>query len=121
METAIQRFHDTHERQYTFRLENPVELVNYHLVVFGAVPKPELPKIAATGRKLKDGERGVRSVDFDEHGIHEAIIYDRDRLEPGMELVGPVVIEEPAATVLVTPGRRVEIDDYGNLHIILRE
>ncbi len=120
VEEAIKRFHDAHEREYTFRLENPVELVNYHLVVNGRVPKPDLPKLETTGRDIQDAIRGVRSVDFDEGGIHETTIYERDLLEPGMVLEGPCVIEEPAATLLVTPGKRVEIDDYGNVHIIMK-
>ncbi|MCH8112333.1 MAG: hydantoinase/oxoprolinase family protein [Proteobacteria bacterium] len=117
---AIRRFHEAHEREYTFRLENPVELVNYHLVVSGRVAKPDLSKLESTGRALKDTVRGVRSVDFDESGIHETTIYERGLLEPGMVLEGPCVIEEPAATLLVTPGKRVEIDDYGNIHIIMK-
>ena len=89
-------------------------------VVSGRVPKPDLSKLEPTGRDLKDAVRGVRSVDFDESGIHQTTIYERDLLEPGMVLEGPCVVEEPAATLLVTPGKRVEIDDYGNIHIIMK-
>ena len=51
---AIGRIHDAHEREYTFRLENLVELVNFHLVVLGTVAKPELPTLEVTGRTLED-------------------------------------------------------------------
>ena len=60
-----------------------------------------------------------RTVDYDVHGIHDAAIYERARLEPGMELMGPAVIEEPASTVVVFPGDRVSIDDHGNLYLEL--
>ena len=112
---AIQRFHDGHEREYTFRLDKDVEIVNVHLAATGAVPKPELAKVAPAGAKLEDAVRGSREVDFDERGIHQTTIYDRALLDPGAEMVGPVVVEEPAATLLVPPGNPVRVDDYGNL------
>ena len=79
------------------------------------MPKPELAKVAPAGAKLEDAVRGSREVDFDERGIHQTTIYDRALLDPGAEMVGPVVVEEPAATLLVPPGNPVRVDDYGNL------
>ena len=116
---GIRRFHEGHEREYTFRLDKDVEIVNYHLAATGAVPKPEFAKIATAGRKLEDAVRGTREVDFDERGIHQTKIYDRALLDPGAELVGPVVIEEPAATLLVPPDTPVRVDTYGNLIVQL--
>ena len=37
---AARRFHEAHEREYAFRLDSPVEIVNYHLAAYGAVQKP---------------------------------------------------------------------------------
>ena len=31
----LERFHQVHEQTYTFRLETPVELVNFHVTAFG--------------------------------------------------------------------------------------
>ncbi|WP_157218063.1 hydantoinase/oxoprolinase family protein [Flavisphingomonas formosensis] len=114
---AIERFHVTHEREYTFRLQLPVEIVNFHVVALGDVPKHDPEKLPVTGRTPDDAMSGLRTVDFDEHGVHEARIYDRDRLEPGMRFAGPCIVEEAAATLVVTPGRTVAVDDYGNLHV----
>ena len=41
------RFHDTHEQEFSFRLDNPIEIVNFHLVVVG--PPPQL-QTARNGR-----------------------------------------------------------------------
>ena len=112
---AIARFHDGHEREYTFRLDKDVEIVNYHLAATGGVPKPELAPLAPAGRKLEDAVRGSRKVDFDDKGVHATAIYDRERLDPGAQMVGPAVVEEPAATLLVPPGNAVRVDEYGNL------
>ena len=117
---AVERFHQAHEREYTYRLTSLVELVNYHVVAFGLVPKPELAKLAATGRRPADAMRGKRAVDFDTHGIHTTSIYERNRLEPGMEIGGPAIIEEPATTIVVFPDQQATVDDYGNLRIHAR-
>jgi N-methylhydantoinase A len=116
---AAESFHQTHKREYTFRLDLPVEIVNFHIVATGEVPKHTPEAAPATGRQPSEAATGTRTVDFDEHGIHEATVYDRDRLEAGMEFAGPCIVEEPAATLVVTPGRRVIVDPYGNLHIHL--
>jgi N-methylhydantoinase A len=112
-------FHATHEKRYTYRLPNPVQIVNFHLVVRARVPKPELPKALVTGRRLADAVLGSRRVDFDVDGVLKATIYDGTLLEPGMRLEGPAVIQEPAVTLVVPPGERVSIDDYGNYHVEL--
>ena len=117
VEKAIADFHNEHEREYAFRLENEVELVNYHVVLFSDIEKQSLPKIAKTGRKVEACKKASRQVDFDEHGIHEADVYDMSLLEPGLSLVGPAVIEDPTTTIVVSPGKTVMMDDFGNLHI----
>jgi len=116
---AAERFHATHAREYTFRLDLPVEIVNFHLVALGDVPKHEPEKLTATGKAPAAAIVSRRTVDFDEHGVHDADIYDREQLEPGMAFTGPCIVEEAAATLVVTPGRRVVVDDYGNLHVHL--
>jgi N-methylhydantoinase A len=114
---AVRRFHEAHERQYAFRLDSPVEMVNYHLAAYGAVQKPEVAALGRTGRSAGDAIKGHRKVDFDAHGVHQADIYDRALLEPEVEFSGPAVVEEPATTIVVLPGHKVVVDDYGNLHI----
>ncbi|HVW68486.1 MAG TPA: hydantoinase/oxoprolinase family protein [Steroidobacteraceae bacterium] len=112
-------FHATHEKRYTYRLANPVQIVNFHLVARAPVPKPVLPKAAVTGRKLADTILGSRRVDFDVDGVVKAVTYDGSLLEPGLHLRGPAVIQEPAVTLVVPPGGQVSVDDYGNYHIEL--
>jgi N-methylhydantoinase A len=84
-----------------------------------AVPKPDLPRKIATGRKVTDAVVGRRKVDFDAHGIHEATIYDGLRLEPNLKLVGPAVVQEPMVTLVVPPGNRVTVDEFGSYHVHL--
>ena len=114
---TVETFHKTYEREYTYTLENPVEIVTYHLVALREIGKPQVPTIERTGRTLDDARRGTRVVDYDLRGAHEAVIYERSLLEPGMELDGPAIVEEPDTTVVVFPNDRLSVDDLGNLHL----
>ncbi|HEY2400241.1 MAG TPA: hydantoinase/oxoprolinase family protein [Steroidobacteraceae bacterium] len=113
-------FHAAYEKLYTYRLSNPIEVVNFHLVARVVVPKPSLPTAEVTGRPLREALIGTRRVDFDVAGILDAAIYNGLLLEPGMQLEGPAVIQEPAVTLVVPPGDRVSVDQYGNYHVELR-
>lgn len=116
LEALIIRFHDAYEREYTYRLDNNVQLVTFHLVAFAAVDRPDLAKID----KRDDASGAVkemRDVDFDTDGVLSATIYDRDYLGAGATLSGPAIIEESGSTTVVFPDQQVTVDDYGNLHI----
>ena len=117
--TVADLFHATHEKRYTYRLPNPIQIVNFHLVARALVPKPSLPKATITGRQIGAAVIGSRRVDFDTDGALEAVTYNGSLLEPGMKLQGPAVIQEPAVTLVVPPGEQVSIDDYGNYHVEL--
>jgi N-methylhydantoinase A len=112
-----QRFDKDYEREYTYTLAAPVELVAYHLVAIAEVDKLKPEKLPTTGRKLNDAVKARREVDYAEAGIHQATIYDGDALEPGMNFVGPAIIEEAGATTVIPPGLPCNVDDYGNYHI----
>jgi len=113
-----ERFGTDYEREYTYRLDAPVELVSYHLIALAEVDKLEPEKLPVTGRKLKDAIKGRREVDYVEAGVHTATIYDGDGLEPGMSFAGPAIIEEYGATTVIPPGLPCRVDDYGNYHIL---
>jgi len=110
-------FHDIYQRQYTYRLDAPIELVGLHVVASAEVGKLAIAELPKTGRKLADTVKGRRRVDYALEGVHEAAIYDGDRLEPGMKFKGPGIIEQPGATTVIHPGQSVSIDAYGNIHI----
>src|SRR5690606_13645063 len=112
-------FHETYEREYTYRLDAPVEMVGIHLVASAEVGKLTMQKREPTGRKAEETLKGGRKVDYALEGIHEAAIYDGTKLEPGMTFSGPAIVEDPGTTIVVHPGNRVEVDGYGNIVIEL--
>ena len=113
---AIDRFHAAHEQEFTYRLANPVELVNFHIVVTARVGRSELPRLPRGEIDPEIALTGARIVDFDEAGEVETRSYDLSGLGPGMRILGPAVVEDGTAAVLVPPGRRAEMDDFGNIH-----
>ncbi len=117
LQAIRQRFATDYEREYTYTLAAPVELVAYHLVALAKVDKLKPEVHPTTGRKLEDAVKGQREVDYAEAGIHQATIYDGDALEPGMSFVGPAIIEESGATTVIPPDLPCHVDDYGNYHI----
>ncbi len=115
------RFHEQYEKEYTYRLDAPVELVCYHLIAMAEMDKLTPEKHPKTGLKIEDSVKGKREVDFVEHGIHDAVIYDGNIFEPGMSLQGPAIIEESGTTIIVPPNFLCNIDDYGNYRLNLNE
>jgi len=116
-----ERFHSLHEQTYTFRLDTPVELVNYHVIALGRVKKPEIRKLEGGEGALDRAQKETRNVNFDELGFHEAAIYERDLLPVGISIKGPAVVEEPAATTVIFPDQQLTRDEYGFLHIEMAE
>nr|WP_295467898.1 hydantoinase/oxoprolinase family protein [Mesorhizobium sp.] len=112
-------FHETYEREYTYRLDAPVEMVGIHLVASAEVGKLTMKKHAPSGTKADVALKGHRDVDYALEGVKKAAIYDGTKLEPGMTFTGPAIVEDPGTTVVVHPGNTVEIDGYGNIHIKL--
>ncbi|MCY3674731.1 MAG: hydantoinase/oxoprolinase family protein [Rhodobacteraceae bacterium] len=115
----VDNFKEVYEREYTYRLDAPVEMVGIHLVAVAEVGKLSLPVREATGQDVSTAVKAVREVDYALEGIHEATIYDGARLEPGMAFEGPAIIEEEGTTTVVHPGNKTVVDDYGNYIITI--
>lgn len=115
----VDSFKEVYEREYTYRLDAPVEMVGIHLVAVAEVGKLSLPARQTTGRDISTAVKEVRAVDYALEGIHEATTYDGSRLEPGMAFEGPAIIEEEGTTIVVHPGNRTVVDDYGNYIITI--
>ena len=120
VDQMISEFHDAYEHEYTYRLDVDVEIVGIHLVAVSEVGKLELVALPKTGLKLEDAIKGTREVDYATEGVHEATIYDATKFEPGMVFQGPAILEDPGTTIVIHPGNRVSIDDFGNTHIDIR-
>jgi len=110
-------FHAAYEREYTYRLDAPVEMVGIHVVASAEVGKLTMKEVPPGEASAEPARKGRRKVDYALAGIHEADIYDGARLVSGMRLAGPAVIEDSGTTIVVNPGNEVTVDGYGNVHI----
>lgn len=117
-EEIVNRFHDTHEHFYTFRLpDTPTEIVNLHLVAYGRLMKPSLAPIEPQQGPVEETLKETRKVYFTDEGWLDTPIYEREKLGSGAVLEGPVIVEETAASTVAAKGQRLMVDTYGNLII----
>ena len=117
----INDFHEQYEKEFTYRLDSQVDMIQFHLVAFAKIDKPELQERNKTGISIEKTIKEIRKVDFDQLGIHETKIYDFNLLEPEMEFSGPAVVEDPSTTVVIFPNQKCHVDKYANLHITISE
>jgi N-methylhydantoinase A/oxoprolinase/acetone carboxylase beta subunit len=92
----------------------PIEALTWRVKVSAPAPAIDLrwrgPRAAAAAGK------GERPLYFPEaNGFVAAAVYDRYALKPGDTFAGPAIVEERESTLVVGPGGRGAVDDYGSL------
>ena len=117
LEAIVADFHDAYEKEYTYRLDSPVELVGIHLVAAAEVGKLAIEEQPLGDANPETAKKGERQVDYALDGRHQASIYTGEKLEPGMKFSGPAVIESSGTTTVIHPQNEVEVDGWGNIHI----
>jgi N-methylhydantoinase A len=108
-------FRADYEREYTYRLDAPIELVGVHLVAIAEAGKLAPVELPRTGRTLDGALKARREVDFVAGDVHLADVFAGELLEPGAAFAGPAVVETAGSTTVVHPGWAAEVDTYGNL------
>ena len=112
-------FQATYEREFTYRLDNKIEVVGFHLTAYGAVDRPEPAQAPKLKGPVSRAIKGRREVDFDDAGVLEATLIDREQLGVGDEWDGPSIVEESGSTAVLYPGQHARIDEFGNIHITI--
>ena len=92
----------------------PVEALTWRVTV--SAPAPHLNLRRAPDGSGQAVRKGVRPAFFPEAGAYVATpVYDRYAMGSGDRLSGPAIIEERESTLVVGPGARVGIDEFGSL------
>ena len=121
LDTIAEDFRAAYEKEYTYRLDAPVEMVGIHLVARAEVGKIEMTPAPLGDSDASSAIKARRTVDYALEGTHEADIYDGDKLAPGMAFVGPAIVEDSGTTIVIHPGNQVSVDAFRNIHIVLEE
>ena len=108
-------FLDAYQRLFDRRIEGlPIELLSWRLNASASRPAVPATLGASVGGVAKKGERDVW---FAQTGRRPCAVYDRYRLQPGVTLRGPAVVEERESTTVVGPDCDFGLDLHGNLVI----
>lgn len=112
---VVEAFHKKHEELYAYRDVVETEMINLRLAACGKVLPPSRKAMPAASVDASKSIKGKRDVYFEEeYGFVPAIIYDGDTMEAENRVEGPAVIEQKTTTIVVPPGARLKVTDYGD-------
>jgi len=117
LDRLAEGFFDIHRRLYGFVAEDePVQLVTFRAEATGLVSKATLKAHPPEGPDASAEIRAQRPVWLAEAAnFVPCPVYDRDRLRPGNQFVGPAIVEQMDATTVVLPGMSARVDPFLNL------
>ena len=94
--------------------EEPVEIVSYRVRGVGLVPPVAMPRFQPAGATLGDALREKRSVRFDGLDM-DCPVYQRERIDVGLTLTGPAILDQFDCTTVICPGQTARVDEWKNL------
>lgn len=106
-------FGERHEQEYTFRLDAPAEIVDFHLTGLHLGPPPFQLAALPTDTNPALAFKKERNVLFEKLGEIPVPTYDRARLGAGTSVEGPAVIEEPSSSTVIGPDQCAVVDEQG--------
>jgi N-methylhydantoinase A len=112
-------FERAHEQMYGYvAAEEPIQAVTFRLEAVGAVRRANLRPHPRARDDARAAIVARRTVWLAEAGdVIACPVYDREKLGPAHEFVGPAIVEQMDATTLVLPMQRARVDEYLTLVI----
>ena len=111
-----ERFSQSHEQLYGFRLDHPVELVNLRAVGAAGVAKVDFPHFERGDADSAQAVTGDTRVYFGGDFL-SALVYERSALRAGHAVRGPAIVTQRDSTTLIHPGHVGEVDEHLNILI----
>jgi N-methylhydantoinase A len=117
--SMVNTFHEHHERLYTYCVRNmQVDMNGWRVMATGRIPKVVPMEQPSTNAMAGSAEKARRPVFFPEYGEYvDTPIYDAEKLQHGIKIDGPAIVELPTTTVVVFPDHRMRANSYGDLII----
>lgn len=110
-------FHDLHKQTYGYsRLKAEVEIVNIRLRAIGEISPPTIRAAPQEGKNPASAfltERIVHTGD----GARTCPFYEGEKLLPGNQISGPVIITRRDTTIFLKTDDRAFVDSYMNIII----
>jgi N-methylhydantoinase A len=94
--------------------QEPVEIVSFRVRGIGLVPPVEMPKFKPAGTTLGDARRELRRARFNSREL-DCPVYQRERLDVGLTVAGPAVLDQFDCTTVICPGQTARVDEWKNL------
>ena len=116
VDDLIAAFEDAYGKLYARSARSPeLGYLVTNVIVTGSVPveKPALPDEPAAGGAPEP--KGTRRVWWDDWA--DTALYEQDAIGAGHEIEGPAIVESPADTFAVPPGRRARLDTNRIWHL----
>jgi N-methylhydantoinase A len=116
---ATAAFHAAHDTTFGHAApDEPVELVNLRLsATLAGIGLPIRPEAPCPGRLWPSETRTV----WFRGGFLPCPVYARHDVPVGVELHGPLIVEEPGSSTVVWPNDRLRVDTHGNLRLEVGE
>jgi N-methylhydantoinase A len=117
--TLRKTFDVEHKNQFGHMApDEPVEVVSYRVRGVGLVPAVSMPKFSPEGNKLSDALIETRPVRFDGATV-SCPVYQREKLDVGLTLHGPAVLDQFDCTTVICAGQMARVDDWKNLIVTM--
>ncbi|PVU77094.1 5-oxoprolinase [Acidianus hospitalis] len=115
IEEIKRRFNEIHKAIYSFTLDSPIEIVNFHVSGIAKLNKLPIIKINKENRQIDKAFKGIRKTYLGKYD--EWPVYDKELLPLNYEIQGPAIIEDDTSTAIILNDQKGVLDEYGNLII----
>ena len=109
------RFHAAHERSFGHaETTAPLQVVSLRVSSSRPAPPIAMPRQDCVAHPAR--EAGAVQL-YADGAWREALLFDRQTLDPGAELVGPAIVTQADCTILVPAGWRARVDGLRNIEM----
>jgi N-methylhydantoinase A/oxoprolinase/acetone carboxylase beta subunit len=93
----------------------PIDFMAWKLTAIGKIFPPKLKPLEKGGADPSAALKGTRDAYFEEtKAFVKTAVYDGDKLMNGNVLNGPCIVEERMTTVVIPPGNKIRVGEYGD-------
>jgi N-methylhydantoinase A len=116
IESITDEFDRQHDQLFSFKLGDDHEILMIRAVVKARAAEIASRTIGSADASLEDCVIHASKFYYD-GAWHEAPLYDRTKLHPGIVVPGPAIVMEMDSTTVILPGHDAKVDKVGNLLI----